>query len=38
LGIIREKINNGETVKVVVDLSKGKVEFKVSDIIKANSQ
>jgi hypothetical protein len=35
LGIKGVRINNGETVEVVVDLSKGKVEFKVSDIIKA---
>jgi hypothetical protein len=35
LGIKGVKINNGETVEVVVDLSKGKVELKVSDIIKA---
>jgi hypothetical protein len=35
LGIKRVSLNNGDTVEVSVDLSKGKVEFKVSDIIKA---
>jgi hypothetical protein len=29
------KIHSGETVEVVVNLSKGKVEFKVSGITKA---
>jgi hypothetical protein len=35
LRIYGVKVNKGETVEVVVDLSKSKVEFKVSDIIKA---
>jgi hypothetical protein len=35
LGIKGVKINSGETMEVVVDLSKGKVEFKVSNVTKA---
>jgi hypothetical protein len=34
LGIKGVKVNKGETVSVIVDLSKGNVEFKVNDIIK----
>jgi hypothetical protein len=35
LGIKGGKVNMGETVEVVVDLSKGKIVFKVSDIVMA---
>jgi hypothetical protein len=35
LGINGVKVNSGEIVEVVVDLSNGKVEFKVSDIVFA---